>query len=389
MESIQKFCGLPFNETLSVWDKKYPVFSSCFLWNIISDPVHGLFMITCGYLFGISSRKIRSKAKGCNSCLAEFLCVSMAIWSLVEVILSYVLKQTHPPAYVLTKMLVLASWMMCFSLHFRCRRNLRQYKENNKYVLFFSLLILGSSSVQLYTVIRTITISDNLNLVRWPILYYGVFVYFFLNILFVLSSVGVFCLRQEKTSFNRSLPSLSRNTLSIQAHDSTSDKNSLVTSGSDSQGSFCEAYQRHRERHTDIYLGKAENTRNVFSKLLFWWCNKLILKGYHRQLSTPEDLFILPNSLDTRSIRERFSGMLNIQRHNTVFRELTTESITVYESPRRKQKRIHISLLKTLNKAFGTFYYSLGVLKFIVDCLGFAGPLLLNFLVNFMENKKV
>ena len=46
-------------------------------------------------------------------------------------------------------------------------------------------------------------------------------------------------------------------------------------------------------------------------------------------------------------------------------------------------------LFSALNRAFGWHYYPLGLLKFITDLLGFAGPLLLYQLVSFIENKKV
>ena len=44
-------------------------------------------------------------------------------------------------------------------------------------------------------------------------------------------------------------------------------------------------------------------------------------------------------------------------------------------------------LLQALNFAFGWEYYSLGILKLLADGFGFAGPLLLNQLVSFIEKK--
>ena len=45
------------------------------------------------------------------------------------------------------------------------------------------------------------------------------------------------------------------------------------------------------------------------------------------------------------------------------------------------------SLLKALHICFGLQFYSIGILKFIADCAGFMGPLLLNKLVRFIETK--
>lgn len=50
-------------------------------------------------------------------------------------------------------------------------------------------------------------------------------------------------------------------------------------------------------------------------------------------------------------------------------------------------RRHNVSLLKALHICFGWQFYGIGILKFIADCSGFAGPLLLNKLVSFIENK--
>lgn len=51
-------------------------------------------------------------------------------------------------------------------------------------------------------------------------------------------------------------------------------------------------------------------------------------------------------------------------------------------------KRYNVSLLRALHKCFWVEFYGVGVLKLIADCAGFAGPLLLNQLVSFIETKE-
>lgn len=51
-------------------------------------------------------------------------------------------------------------------------------------------------------------------------------------------------------------------------------------------------------------------------------------------------------------------------------------------------KRPNISLLKALHKCFWFQFYTVGILRFMSDCSGFAGPILLNKLVNFIEDKQ-
>jgi len=385
MENIQRFCGLPSNESFSVWDRSQNVFTNCFLWTVGSIISNCLFMVCCAYLFGVSQVPRRKTTKK-ETLLSEVLCILILFTNFLEVVLSYSLKQHHPPAYVLSRTLGVASWMLCLGVHVRTRAALTRRKINNKYILTFSLLILVSSSLAVYSIVTVISNSNDLHFEKWPVMYYGVFMSFLLHLCFVISCIGICFIKLKQTSYNRALPSLSGGSLSIQAD--FDDSGPLVESGGSSQGSYYEAYIKHKDQHTDIFLGQAEATKNVFSKLLFWWCNKLILKGYHNQLNTPEDLYTLPSSLDTGSIKERFSSMFRTQRHFSIFEELDNESISEY-SGNRKKKPYKISILKTMNKAYGKKYYSLGILKFLVDCLGFAGPLLLNYLVRFMENKKV
>lgn len=47
----------------------------------------------------------------------------------------------------------------------------------------------------------------------------------------------------------------------------------------------------------------------------------------------------------------------------------------------------NISLLQLLHRCFGWQFYAVGLLKFVADCTGFVGPMLLNKLVGFIEDK--
>lgn len=49
-------------------------------------------------------------------------------------------------------------------------------------------------------------------------------------------------------------------------------------------------------------------------------------------------------------------------------------------------RKYNVSLLSALHKCFWFQFYSIGILKLVADCAGFAGPLLLNKLVSFIEN---
>ena len=365
MESIQRFCGLPSNGTYTIWEKKYHSFGKCFLWTAVSYPSHVILLVTCAYLLGISRKQI---TKRMSFFLWSFIVLTLllSVTSLTELILSYALKHKHPPAYVISKTLAFSSWLLCFWVQCRTRMLSIQKKRNNKYILFGFLFIFASSSMQLHYALKHILLMNNVTFSKLPTGYYGIFVYFALNCLFLLPCIALLMSKPIETS----KPYLSLN-VNLDAIDSENQDEGGTTSPVPSI----------------IYLGQGESWSNPFSRLFFCWGNKLILKGFYHQIKESEDLFMLPNSLDTKLIRERFSKMLSIQRQESVLHEPRQESSHDNQLP--KKHKINISLMRGLHDAYGTFFYSLGILQLGCVCLGFGGPVLLNLLLKFMENKQV
>ena len=313
--------------------------------------------------------------------------LALAATSIIELILSYVLKHNHPPAYVLNKTLSFSTWLFCFCIQWQTNALTKQKKENTKYILVSFLFIMASSTLQFHYVLKHILV-DQIMMKKAPPEYIGIIVYFALNVLFLLCCMGIVCSKTSRTSFNRSLPSLTAPSIQQSSSEENSGEIDETTSllSTEATHSHYDVYTQRKQDNTDIYLGKAEG-KNCFSQLFFLWSSPLIKKGYLGQLEKPDDLFILPDNLDTNVIKEILSSMLRIQKHRSILREMKSQ-LSDEGSP-RKRKTVHVSLLKSLHKAFGRFYYSLGVLKFLYDCFSFAGPVLLNYLVNFMENKKV
>uniref|UniRef100_A0AAY5KK77 ATP-binding cassette sub-family B member 6 n=1 Tax=Esox lucius TaxID=8010 RepID=A0AAY5KK77_ESOLU len=95
----------------------------------------------------------------------------------------------------------------------------------------------------------------------------------------------------------------------------------------------------------------AEDECSCVSRLLYLWLNPLLRRGRRGELERPCDVYLLPRKLRTDAVRQ------------------------------------HVGLLKVLHKAFGPWYYLLGLLKLACKVLGFAGPLLLSSLVNYMEEE--
>ena len=389
MESISRFCGIPANETYTVWDYSSDTFGQCFLWTSVSCGSHAVFLITCAYLHGIIKSINRQYAKSCWCIIHVVLTMLLALLNIVEVILSYVLKQNHPPAYVLSKSLAFTTWILCFWLQAKILVISNKKKRIVKTNLMFFLLILISSIMESHFTIEHIRKMKDLDLSSMPLAFYGNLIYLFLSSLFLILSIIILRSERKYVTGNRSIPSLNGNTSVqvIENEDYLNEKTSLLSSSVENSTDSYVEYQNKKKQHKYLYLGKAENTKNILSRITFWWGNKLVLKGYYEQLQKPDDLFILPNYLNTAALRERFSSIMKSQRHKSLLKELKTGSINEYYTPKKKKKKY--PLLQNLNSAYGTYFFSLGILKLMVDLLGFTQPLLLNRLVSFMENKNV
>jgi ATP-binding cassette subfamily C (CFTR/MRP) protein 10 len=129
-----------------------------------------------------------------------------------------------------------------------------------------------------------------------------------------------------------------------------------------------EEFQYERLTQDPLYLGVAKADSNFFSKFVFFWVNPLIRKGRMGLLQSPDDVFEVPIEMDTSSLSQKFHS--NMER---------------LSDSNRAGKTV---ILRVLFNCFGRQFFAIGVLKFMADCSGFAGPLLLNELLTFMESQE-
>lgn len=146
------------------------------------------------------------------------------------------------------------------------------------------------------------------------------------------------------------------------------------------------SYVRFPEEQDPIYLGTAMEDATATSKLIFHWVNSLMEKGVHGLLNHSDDLFDLPEYISTNTISQKINKHLQNMAGNTM------ESNTMENSESTLETHVHIitnklTLFKLLHKCFGWEFYSVGILKFIADSTSFMGPLLLNKLIGFIEDK--
>nr|XP_023014206.1 multidrug resistance-associated protein 7 [Leptinotarsa decemlineata] len=138
------------------------------------------------------------------------------------------------------------------------------------------------------------------------------------------------------------------------------------------------AYVRFLEEGDPSYLGIAMEHTHWISRLFFSWVNPLMSKGVEGKLTHVDDLYDLPISLNCGYVSGKLTKYLE---NEDQFVADNSEEVRIANG------RQNYTLLKALHKCFWLEFYSIGILKFIADCAGFAGPMLLNKLVGFIEDK--
>ncbi|XP_076672465.1 ATP-binding cassette sub-family C member 10 isoform X2 [Andrena cerasifolii] len=120
------------------------------------------------------------------------------------------------------------------------------------------------------------------------------------------------------------------------------------------------------------------------SKLSFHWVHLLLEKGVRGVLNHSDDLFDLPEYVSTNTISRKIDKYFQTMPSDVNNRMENTELMAEGDV---KIIRNEMTLFRLLHKCFGWEFYSVGILKFIADCTTFMGPILLNKLVGFVEDK--
>ncbi|KAK0080934.1 hypothetical protein PV325_013074 [Microctonus aethiopoides] len=143
------------------------------------------------------------------------------------------------------------------------------------------------------------------------------------------------------------------------------------------------SYIHFPEDQNSSYLGTAMEDTTFSSKLLFHWVTPLMEKGVRRSLKHPDDLYDFPEHMTISSIVYKLDRYIRRTPKPKRISVNIEQNIPEY----RHSSSNNISLFRILHKCFGWQFYSVGILKFIADCSGFVGPMLLNKLVGFIEDK--
>lgn len=153
--------------------------------------------------------------------------------------------------------------------------------------------------------------------------------------------------------------------------------------------------------HTQVEI--AEDGSSCLSKLSFYWAQPMLSRGTKGKIDSVLDLHFLPRRLRTCTIDQTFNNtltecLLSHQRSQGLtdpFWANSEESFSNTEAvppvgirDRSTQSFSKNALLKSLYKEYGKEYFLTGLLKVVADLFSFAGPVLLNYVISYMENKK-
>ncbi|XP_062869541.1 ATP-binding cassette sub-family C member 10 [Trichomycterus rosablanca] len=136
----------------------------------------------------------------------------------------------------------------------------------------------------------------------------------------------------------------------------------------------------------------AEDGASCISRLLYLWLNVQLRQGQCGEIERPSDILQLPKRLRTKAVTQHFSRCWAECLSSTGSRASGNQQDGLYsqiqpEELSEERNQQEVKLFRVLHKAFGRRYYLLGVLKLFASLLAFAGPLLLSWLVGFMENE--
>ncbi|XP_061421515.1 ATP-binding cassette sub-family C member 10 isoform X3 [Lethenteron reissneri] len=146
---------------------------------------------------------------------------------------------------------------------------------------------------------------------------------------------------------------------------------------------------RHRQAVT-------EDGSGFISKLFYIWLNPVMKQGYNGELNSPDDILELPENMKVSFVSQAFKDVLYADSNQT--RDCIPEDVS-QSSPIGKRLCINKdtplpdsqprrTLFWSLYKVYGVHYLLIGLLYLIAIVLGLLGPVILQYLLSFMENRQ-
>ncbi|XP_054154270.1 ATP-binding cassette sub-family C member 10-like [Oppia nitens] len=122
-----------------------------------------------------------------------------------------------------------------------------------------------------------------------------------------------------------------------------------------------------------------EEMVDIISKLTLQWVSPLMKRGIEKKISSHNDLFRLPNDLKSKNVSQKFETIFELNPLSDITTNDNDNNVVIVRQKSR-------SLIKSLLKCYGFELLGVGFLKFFSDLFSFAGPLLLNRVVQYLES---
>ena len=353
--------SLPTNSTFTLWTNGD--FDICFE-SLLTTGCAVLLGLTSALYAGCSHTTLKRRDRPLVLLLRALLCIGILTTFVVELVASFWLARGRPYSVLLAEVAMLVCWTVHLLMLLVMSRSILLAGRGplTLHCAWFTTLILAI--FKLHTVIAWRLDNSTYQHYRLPVneAYFSLLHQVTTCVYFALQTLYLFTLPFKiplVTAHNVQLYP-KRKYLTTQVDD---DRQHLISS----QWPRTDYGAIHVATNPHTLKDISEDHANILSLLTFWWVQPLMKRGWMGRLQSPEDLPPLPTSLSTHNVKEQF--------RNTVLNREATDS--------------KWTLVKDLNRSFGLHYYPLGLLKFLADLLGFAGPLLLHQLVAFIENRQV
>ncbi|GLH14518.1 Probable multidrug resistance-associated protein lethal(2)03659 [Gryllus bimaculatus] len=357
-----------------VWSPEIHNFGLCFQEICLHLPVLIFLAILSSYHFGFRSRYPALRNSSYAFQTRKIATIILAMLPLIKLFIG-VTKTPHALNVVdyFMPLVVSVTWLshFCYVCTVKRGGNSAQGGQIVIYILWTTLVVVDIMSVQLYYCWQNIAVPAMSEYMK---LSYGISI----TVLVFQCIYGVCLLCDGRT----------------QQQDFSPEQQALLGSPR------VHSYSRFREEDDPLYLGVALEGWSFLSRMFFIWVNPLMDKGVKGKLNQPDDLHDLPLNLTPAYLSNQLEYSLNCDENSEHQEQNNTAGwygsinsgpashpdthTTMYS---RKIPRRKVTLLRALHSCFGLQFYGIGILKFIADCSGFVGPLLLNALITFIETK--
>ena len=391
-----------YNQTFSILDADTQSLKDCFINSFLLAPIYLIFAILNGYILG-SSTDLSRHFKHISIRLIRYLSTILLAIILVDVFAKYFISlpgnelntdqaSSSTFSFIISDLYKLAS----FSIHVVVvlNKNIFSYYPKKLLALFLALTLFNAVNLINYFYQRfsiqnhkfnDLNQFEKYNVVSLSL--YNLFLCFYLLVVFLnytkTCRVGNKLPKREVNQAENT-ENLRFESLNVNNNDNELDNSRPSVSVKSESNS-------------------EEDKANYLSYMTFSWLQPVMDKGFKRQLKLVEQLPKLPIDLNITNICERFISKYTENKAQTNTEQSTNPIIspsllTDFEFMEKNSRKYedqpssaqHISknnLISSLLRCFGRKFFLLGVFKLANDLLNFSGPLLLNQLVQFVENK--